>query len=620
MIARSQTWRKRLLVAGAALLLCIGSTAADSAAAAATKQRVGGLAAAAAGGQAGGPGYSDPHWNWDVWYGDLKPYKDHKFRHDYWYQVPKNPRATVVFIHGCAHSGYNYFPQSEACDECRGLPEEMSHVLQALRRNYAVIAISSLDRKTGCFNYWEDFMDVKQIVEGWRQEWGMEDLPLYGVGISAGSAFLLKMPRYMRFDGLVSEALGVDPKSGGFDVVLGKYPPTVFISMERDAKQKEFIAQDVKIINKIGGPTKVIKVFARKIYPTYFSDRSPYYISEVLSAKIYQGLLKISMIDQQGNVLEDPRYTDRPWLKQLQKAVPDLAKDQTEAFNGHTIPQFPEKGEDVNLAGVWELVNLAYAEHEIISDYTTAAFMWFEGGFKDNFNYYLDWYTTGLPPPPSPPPSPPPPPSPRPPPPSPALQQPDAVAGAAAAANATQPAAGAAVAAQPAANGTVAGRAAAKQAASAAPKDSTDTAGSKVEAKHLAVEPADAATTSASSSETSSGSSDTTTTSSSGGGSNTVAIIAGVAVGAGVVLAAAGVTWAVLRRRRAVREAGTTMHTFVPPPPIRTRLPAHHAVPALPLRDHRIVELTEVIEQTGTPYSARRRKTAFQSDTPRDLA
>lgn len=76
----------------------------------------------------------------------------------------------------------------------------------------AVITISSLDRKTGCFNYWvrpvhaarlmpraprsrhapggrwlarllkfpcssplrvqEDFMDVKQIVEGWRSEWG----------------------------------------------------------------------------------------------------------------------------------------------------------------------------------------------------------------------------------------------------------------------------------------------------------------------------------------------------------------------------------------------------------------------------------------------------------------
>ncbi len=29
----------------------------------------------------------------------------------------------------------------------------------------------------------------------------MEDLPLYGVGISAGSAFLLKMPRYLRVRG-----------------------------------------------------------------------------------------------------------------------------------------------------------------------------------------------------------------------------------------------------------------------------------------------------------------------------------------------------------------------------------------------------------------------------------
>lgn len=29
---------------------------------------------------------------------------------------------------------------------------------------------------------------------------------------------------------------------------------------------------------------------------------------------------------------------------------------------------------------IWSLMNLAFASHEIISDYTTAAFMWFEGG------------------------------------------------------------------------------------------------------------------------------------------------------------------------------------------------------------------------------------------------
>lgn len=31
--------------------------------------------------------HADSHWNWDVWYGDMKPYKGHKYRHDYWYLV-----------------------------------------------------------------------------------------------------------------------------------------------------------------------------------------------------------------------------------------------------------------------------------------------------------------------------------------------------------------------------------------------------------------------------------------------------------------------------------------------------------------------------------------------------
>lgn len=35
-----------------------------------------------------------------------------------------------------------------------------------------VIAISSLDRKTGCFAFWEDCFNVADIVTEWREEWG----------------------------------------------------------------------------------------------------------------------------------------------------------------------------------------------------------------------------------------------------------------------------------------------------------------------------------------------------------------------------------------------------------------------------------------------------------------
>ena len=58
-------------------------------------------------------------------------------RHSYYYQIPDSPRGVVLMIHGCVHSGYNWWPQSESCPECRGLPEELSHTVQALRRGYA---------------------------------------------------------------------------------------------------------------------------------------------------------------------------------------------------------------------------------------------------------------------------------------------------------------------------------------------------------------------------------------------------------------------------------------------------------------------------------------------------
>lgn len=70
-------------------------------------------------------------------YPDLLAMSGQKNGHEYYYQVPDSPNAVVMFFHGCVGSGSNYWPQSDSCPECRGLPEQMSHTLQALRRNYA---------------------------------------------------------------------------------------------------------------------------------------------------------------------------------------------------------------------------------------------------------------------------------------------------------------------------------------------------------------------------------------------------------------------------------------------------------------------------------------------------
>ncbi|EFN55356.1 hypothetical protein CHLNCDRAFT_134385 [Chlorella variabilis] len=460
----------------------------------------------------------------NVDWSDLKPYQDFKHKHEFFYQVPENPRAVVFLAHGCVHSAHNYWPQSEECPECRGLPEELSHTLQALKLGYAVIAISSLDRETGCWSFWDDCFDVIDIIQEWREDWGLDHLPIYGCGISSGGSFVLKLPRYMKFDGLMSEALGIDPLSGGFRDVPGVYPPTVIVSMQRDKKQRELINENREILEGRNTPVEIIKSYARQVYPTYFSERFPLYISEELSIKIRDGLEEIAMIDGDGNVLEDPRYTSRPWLKELQEVVPEV-QGKTESFQGRTVPRFPEMSEDVALPG---LMNLAYNLHEIISDYFTPTLIQ-----RVEMQSLLDQYT-------------------------PAELE-------------------------------------AKDVARTTPPATPDTA--------------DATTSSTGGT----GSSPDAASSSGSGSSNMVAIIGGAVGGAVGTLILVALVWWCMRRRKIAREAAvmmpSTMHAVHIAPAAGVTAQVSLVGPGLKER----FELTEVVEQTGSPSSARRRmRTAFQ--------
>ena len=68
---------------------------------------------------------------------------------------------------------------------------------------------------------------------------------------------------------------------------------------------------------------------------------------------------------------------ERPWLAELQAAVPELG-GKTVLDHGRALPEWPPRSDDMRANAVWSLVNLAFADHEIISDYATVAFRWFE--------------------------------------------------------------------------------------------------------------------------------------------------------------------------------------------------------------------------------------------------
>lgn len=134
-------------------------------------------------------------------------------------------------------------------------------------------------------------------------------LPLYGMGVSSGAAFVLKIARFFQvgrlawgglvgrgglerclaacassspaitnpsrpppthpthphlpqMDGIMSEALGIEESVWGLKQVEGPYPPTVFVSMERDAVQRAKIAAAYAVLKKRGSPVAVVKVGA----------------------------------------------------------------------------------------------------------------------------------------------------------------------------------------------------------------------------------------------------------------------------------------------------------------------------------------------------------------------
>ncbi|KAL4441477.1 hypothetical protein ABPG77_001981 [Micractinium sp. CCAP 211/92] len=298
----------------------------------------------------------------------------------FYYEIPHDPVGVLFMAHGCVHDAADFWPPSKACPECSGLPEEVSHTKQALARGYAVLAVDSRNRDfdNRCYSYETDKWGVKYILENWTREQGLQALPVFALGVSAGASFCLKLPKITRINGVISEVLGVAQESFATPDMLGDtYPPAVFIDMQRDTSMTQRISQSVDILHAHNVPATTIPVDPRPVTHSFFSDRSQY-ISPELSREIVNGLRKIGMIDYQGYVTTDPRYTTQPWKEQLMEILPHMR---------------PETGNPDGLASdpaiIGEQMNLAWASHEIISDYLTPCLAWLEAGGQKPIDGFL---------------------------------------------------------------------------------------------------------------------------------------------------------------------------------------------------------------------------------------
>lgn len=155
--------------------------------------------------------------------------------------------------------------------------------------------------------------------------------------------------------GICAEVRGVEPEelklSGG-----ASYPPTVFIHMPRDEDNAAQIVANIAALRDQGVPVAELRVAPRPVTPEFLTSRASD-INQTMAEGIVEALTEGGFLDLNGMLLEPPRPSLERWGPLVQPIVGNLtlALDKSQ---------------------VTELLNLAWAKHEAVSDHVDLALEW----------------------------------------------------------------------------------------------------------------------------------------------------------------------------------------------------------------------------------------------------
>jgi hypothetical protein len=280
-------------------------------------------------------------------------------------ELPRFPdvKGLVFLAHGCHHSAIDFWPYSASCPMCIGLPEELRISSAIVDAGWAAIAMSSADRHSSrCWDFETDGPRVVHALAEFRKEHRLNHLPLAALGVSSGGAFVLLLAKMVPLHAVVSQIMAVPPS---YLVGFGgaPFPPTLFIHMPRDRRTAVGVRRCVRWLNQTGVRAANISVPPLQIHPGFFC-RIPG-IDEPLSHRLRRSLAP--MLRDDDLLRENPRVggwrdlvrADREVVSQLPGSRPGVA-DSLEP----------------DVSPLSEVLNLAWAEHEITGDYMRDTMMW----------------------------------------------------------------------------------------------------------------------------------------------------------------------------------------------------------------------------------------------------
>ncbi|CAM6093370.1 unnamed protein product [Calypogeia fissa] len=290
----------------------------------------------------------------------MDPIHEVRHGHDVVWQIPSHPKAIVLFTHGHSMNSFDYFDQGPNCEQCFGLPETRTVVLEVLRRGYAVI-VGTVDAEEG---YDFNSAILYAVVGEWMAEHMLGGLPLAIWGHSAGVSLATAL-----IDRLPTQAMVLNCGGGILEVEEAadplKFPPTLFAHMPKDFSNPDLNKTGRAIIamtalRSHGVEIASIELWPKPLSPLFFTERI-LCMSEEMSRAIYAALEGVGWVDSNGYLTINPATDD--WQSMLQEA--------------NVLPFCPF-GKSCLVAQVEQELLMAFALHAFTSDGNNVILPWLD--------------------------------------------------------------------------------------------------------------------------------------------------------------------------------------------------------------------------------------------------
>ena len=234
------------------------------------------------------------------------------------YQLPSSTttiKGVVFLAHGCSHSATDWWPKSDSCPLCIGLPVEMSIVRYGLEHGYVMLAMSSTNRRHKCWTG-HDLNKANTLITYFYQKIILSAIPetvsvlppLHMLGASSGGNFVgilsqhrstSDQPRVSSINVQISSIQEVD---------INKIPPTIFSLMIKDSFTLSTVRTNV--LSRIDQHS-IIEVPDLPITDSYFYDHTYGSITLEDSKKIAEVFYNQRLIDSRTKkLLNDPRMSE----------------------------------------------------------------------------------------------------------------------------------------------------------------------------------------------------------------------------------------------------------------------------------------------------------------------